>query len=194
MKQKIVMGIVRALLASAGGSLVSAGWMDEATSQQMIGALLVIIAGVWSVIDKRRAAAAAVRLIPLALLVGVMAMGSGCFSYMATQSHNDRVEMKALQLQAAPDDKGAVLAVDLLRLSKGYFGAWSESPGTMTAATLGDLLTTGGAAYLLLRNNGGDGDDGGPADIAVTGNGNTTIVTSGDGSTTSYNRSETSGE
>lgn len=199
MKQSIVMGIIRAVLASVGGALASAGWLDEGSAKEMAGAVLILIAGIWSAIEKYQAAhKGALNVSPLLVLgFGMMAlsMTTGCLSYMGTQSHNSRVERKILQAQVMPDGKGAFLAVNVLELTKGYFGAWSEAPGTMAAATLGDLLTTGGAAYLLLKNSGGGGDDGGgQADIAVTGNGNTTIVTSGDGSTTSYSRSETAGE
>ena len=197
MKQSIVMGIIRAGLASVGGALASSGWVDEASAKEMTGALLIIIAGVWSAIEKYQARKSAMPVATVGLLVlglaGLM-MTTGCLSYMGTQAHNGRVEKKVLQLQTTQDGKGALLAVNLLELSKGYFGAWSEAPGTMAAATAGDLLTTAGAAYLLLKKDDGGGSDRGGGDVTVNGDGNTTVVTSGDGSSTSHNESNTSEE
>ena len=196
MKQSIVMGIIRAILASAGGALATNGYVDQQSASEMAGALLVIIAGVWSAVEKYQAskgrAVPVAPLITIGLSVILMAMSTGCLSYLGTQAHNGRVEQKVLQAQAMPDGHGAFLAVNVLELSKGYFGAWAEAPGTMAAATAGDLLTTGAAAYLLLKKNeGGGGDGGSHPDVQVTGNGNTTIVTSGQGANTDYSRTET---
>ena len=104
---------------------------------------------------------------------------------MGTQAHNNRVEAKVLQLQAAPDGRGALLAVNVLEITKGYFGAWKEAPGTMAAATAGDLLTTAGAAYLLKQASDGGGDDERPV---INNYGGTTIIAGGDAS---YQRTET---
>jgi hypothetical protein len=197
MKQSIVMGIIRAVLASVGGALASSGWVDEASAKEMAGALLIIIAGVWSAVEKYQARKGSAPVAPVGLLVlglaGLM-MTTGCLSYMGTQAHNGRVEQKILQAQAMPDGKGVYLAVNVLELTKGYFGAWSEAPGTMAAATIGDLLTSGAAAYLLLKKDDGGGSGKGGGDVTVNGDGNTTVVTSGDGSSTSHNESNTSEE
>lgn len=122
----------------------------------------------------------------VAVCVAAASFSSGCLSYMGTQAHNSRVEQKVLQMQAAPDGKGAMLAVNILELSKGYFGAWSEAPGTMAAATLGDLLVTGGAAYLMLNKDGGGGSKE-HSDVQINGDGNTTYINSGDGNQTTVN-------
>ncbi len=59
MNRNMVMGIVRALLAGAGGSVAAGGFADEQTVNEIVGAILVIIAGVWSIAEKRRAMKAA---------------------------------------------------------------------------------------------------------------------------------------
>jgi hypothetical protein len=134
------------------------------------------------------------RMMAAPVCMAAMLLGSGCLSYMGTQAHNNRVEKQVIQMQATQDGKGAMLAVNLLELSKGYFGAWNAAPGTMAAATIGDLLVTGGAAYLLLNKDGG-GDDGKDRDrsvIQVNGDGNHTYINSGDGNQTTT--TESSGE
>jgi len=131
--------------------------------------------------------------ITVAAAVCMAAMfSSGCLSYMGTQAHNNRVDKQVIQMQATQDGKGAMLAVNLLELSKGYFGAWNEAPGTMAAATIGDLLVTGGAAYFLLNKDDGGGDDGKDRDrsvIQVNGDGNHTYINSGDGNQTTTTES-----
>jgi flagellar motor component MotA len=47
-KQKI-MGIVRHILTFGGGFVVSQGWLDEQTMVQMVGAIITIVGGIWSV-------------------------------------------------------------------------------------------------------------------------------------------------
>lgn len=48
MTPEVVWGIVRTILAAGAGYLGAKGIVDEATSQQIIGALGVIFVGVWS--------------------------------------------------------------------------------------------------------------------------------------------------
>ena len=49
-------GIVRAVVAGVGGYLVGKGYVDQATVEQVAGALGVLAVAVWSVVQKRRAA------------------------------------------------------------------------------------------------------------------------------------------
>ncbi len=50
-----ILGVVRAILAAVGGYFVSKGLIDEGVLNSVIGALMVIITGIWSVISKRKA-------------------------------------------------------------------------------------------------------------------------------------------
>ena len=58
MNAEQVGGIVRTILAGIGGVAVSKGLIDDATMLSIAGALGTIAVAVWSVIAKRRAAAA----------------------------------------------------------------------------------------------------------------------------------------
>lgn len=49
-----ILGVVRAILAAVGGYFVSKGVLDEGIVNSIIGALMVIITGVWSVVSKRK--------------------------------------------------------------------------------------------------------------------------------------------
>lgn len=49
---EMTLGIIRALLAAGGGLLVNKGWADDGTVESVTGAILVIVAGVWSTINK----------------------------------------------------------------------------------------------------------------------------------------------
>ena len=46
-------GIARAVLAAVGGVFVTLGWVDDATVQQVVGALAVIATAGWSIYAKR---------------------------------------------------------------------------------------------------------------------------------------------
>jgi len=120
------------------------------------------------------------------LIVGVVGAGllnQGCLSYMATQSHNDKVKTVRAVQAVRMNDGAPGVGVDLLSLTPGYFAAWSDTPVLMTAATLGDLVTTGAAAYGAYKIAGGGNSSGnGGAGITINGNGNTTIYNGGSGS------------
>jgi len=47
-----IQGIVRAVLAAAGGYFVAKGYFDSATLNNVIGAILTIGTAVWSVVSK----------------------------------------------------------------------------------------------------------------------------------------------
>ena len=49
-----ILGVVRAILAAVGGYFVSKGVLDEGVVNSIIGSLMVIITGVWSVVSKRK--------------------------------------------------------------------------------------------------------------------------------------------
>lgn len=49
-----ILGVVRAILAAVGGYFVSKGVIDEGVVNSIIGALMVILTGVWSVVSKRK--------------------------------------------------------------------------------------------------------------------------------------------
>ena len=53
MNQKMVNGIIRAVLAAIGGVVVGSGHMNESDWAQISGAVIVLVAAVWSVIEKR---------------------------------------------------------------------------------------------------------------------------------------------
>lgn len=53
---EMTLGIIRALLAAAGGLLVNKGWADEGTVESVTGAILVVISGVWSMVNKAQTA------------------------------------------------------------------------------------------------------------------------------------------
>lgn len=56
MDSSTVAGIARTVLAGLGGILVTKGYLDDATLQQLVGALVVIGTGVWSAFSKKKAA------------------------------------------------------------------------------------------------------------------------------------------
>ena len=53
MKKEIIFGIIRHTLTFVGGVLVLKGIVDEATFTEISGALLTLIGGIWSVIEKK---------------------------------------------------------------------------------------------------------------------------------------------
>lgn len=52
MKKEIVLGIVRHTLTFVGGILVMKGVVDEATLTEIIGGVMTLVGGVWSIISK----------------------------------------------------------------------------------------------------------------------------------------------
>ncbi len=49
---EMILGVLRALLAAGGGYFVGKGVLDEATSQEIIGAVMTIATAVWSILAK----------------------------------------------------------------------------------------------------------------------------------------------
>jgi hypothetical protein len=47
-----IMAVIRHLLTFVGGVLVSLGWLDESTMQQLAGSLATVAGLLWSVWDK----------------------------------------------------------------------------------------------------------------------------------------------
>ena len=58
MKPEEVWGVIRTVLAAGSGYVAATGVVDAATYQSLIGAAGVIFVAVWSIIAKRKAAAA----------------------------------------------------------------------------------------------------------------------------------------
>jgi len=71
MKENQVFGIIRAVLAGLGGVVGSKGYVSESEWSQIVGAIMVLLAAGWSVIEKRKA-------IPVALIIAVLLMGLMC--------------------------------------------------------------------------------------------------------------------
>lgn len=53
MKKEIVFGIIRHTLTFFGGVLVLKGVIDEATLSELSGAVITLIGGIWSVVEKK---------------------------------------------------------------------------------------------------------------------------------------------
>ena len=56
MTVQFVLAMARHLLTFGGGALVARGYADQATTDAIIGALLTIVGGVWSIVEKRQRA------------------------------------------------------------------------------------------------------------------------------------------
>lgn len=56
MDSSVIGGVVRALLASLGGVLVSKGYIDATALEGVVGAIVVIGTTAWSVVSKKSAA------------------------------------------------------------------------------------------------------------------------------------------
>jgi hypothetical protein len=183
MKKTIVFGILRALLASAGGWITSSGLMDDSQSKEVIGAIMVLVTAIWSVVEKYKAKGnnsddtdvpvKTFGVIVLLLLLGLSQ--SGCASMLAVSSHDSKVEAaQALRMTPGADGKSAYVGLDLLQAT-GYIAAWKAAPGTMTAATVVDLLTGIGAYYGIKGATGGD-DNSKQTTVTVNGDNNNTVV------------------
>ena len=55
MKEK-TLGIIRHALTFVGGVLVTQGVLDDAMFMELFGAVMTLVGGVWSVIDKTKTA------------------------------------------------------------------------------------------------------------------------------------------
>lgn len=51
---EMILGVIRALLAAGGGWLINKGYADAGQVESLVGALLVIVAGIWSIVQKAR--------------------------------------------------------------------------------------------------------------------------------------------
>jgi len=54
MTGEAVAGVVRAILAALGGYLVGKGVIDNETANNLAGAAVVIVTGVWSILNKKK--------------------------------------------------------------------------------------------------------------------------------------------
>tara|TARA_B100001093_G_C26600712_1_gene915731 strand:+ start:492 stop:698 length:207 start_codon:yes stop_codon:yes gene_type:complete len=54
MKEK-TLGIIRHALTFVGGVLVTQGVIDDALFMELFGAVMTLVGGVWSVVDKKKA-------------------------------------------------------------------------------------------------------------------------------------------
>ena len=70
MKQNQVMGVLRAVLAGVGGMLGGSGVANESDWAQVSGAIMVLVAAIWSVIEKRKIALPSVAGMLMAFLMG----------------------------------------------------------------------------------------------------------------------------
>jgi uncharacterized membrane protein YphA (DoxX/SURF4 family) len=52
MKKEQLLGVVRHVLTFAGGILIANGLATETLSQEIIGATITLIGGIWSIIEK----------------------------------------------------------------------------------------------------------------------------------------------
>lgn len=52
MNTEAIMGLIRHILTFVGGYLVSKGYFDESTMQQLVGAAVTVVGAVWSWKDK----------------------------------------------------------------------------------------------------------------------------------------------
>ena len=55
MSKEIILGIVRHTLTFAGGILVAKGLLEQGVLAEIIGGVMTVVGGVWSVIDKTKA-------------------------------------------------------------------------------------------------------------------------------------------
>lgn len=52
MYTSIILGLIRHLLTAGGGALVAKGLVDTDTANQLVGALITLGGGIWSIVDK----------------------------------------------------------------------------------------------------------------------------------------------
>lgn len=54
MSKEIILGIVRHTLTFAGGILVAKGLLDQGVLAEIIGGVMTVVGGVWSIIEKTK--------------------------------------------------------------------------------------------------------------------------------------------
>jgi hypothetical protein len=54
MKKEVILGIVRHTLTFAGGILVAKGLLEQGLLTEIVGGVMAVIGGVWSVVDKTK--------------------------------------------------------------------------------------------------------------------------------------------
>jgi hypothetical protein len=52
MKKETTLGIIRHALTFVGGVLITAGYLDAEVMLELSGAIMTVVGGVWSIIDK----------------------------------------------------------------------------------------------------------------------------------------------
>lgn len=54
MSRVVLLGVIRHTLTFAGGILVAKGILEQGVLTEIIGGLMTVIGGVWSIIDKTK--------------------------------------------------------------------------------------------------------------------------------------------
>ena len=54
MKKEIILGVLRHTLTFAGGILVAKGLLEQGVLAEIIGGVMTVVGGIWSVIDKAK--------------------------------------------------------------------------------------------------------------------------------------------
>jgi len=52
MKKEIILGLIRHTLTFVGGIFIMKGLVDETTVNEIVGATLTLVGGIWSIINK----------------------------------------------------------------------------------------------------------------------------------------------
>ena len=54
MKKEQLLGVIRHVLTFIGGVLITNGLVNEALSQELVGATITLIGGIWSIVEKNK--------------------------------------------------------------------------------------------------------------------------------------------
>lgn len=54
MNKQITLGLIRHVLTAVGGFLIAKGWIGEEILTEVVGAIVTLTGGIWSVIDKHK--------------------------------------------------------------------------------------------------------------------------------------------
>lgn len=54
MTMTFILAMLRHILTFGGGALVAKGYSDQATADAIIGAVLTLVGGVWSIVEKQK--------------------------------------------------------------------------------------------------------------------------------------------